>query len=93
MSTVKPQYIFKDIRVIENAHQASVLSLKILANDMLISSSRDKSIRFWHIDHCIHDLQDAHKDAVRCLQPLPNNLIASGSADCSIKIWNLQKGL
>jgi WD40 repeat protein len=72
--------------IINNAHEGSILSIKILSNGNLISSSRDKHIKIWHNNFCVFDVS-AHSDTIRCLELLPNKSMASGSADGSIKIW------
>ena len=87
MINFKTQITLKEVKCIKNSHDSSVLCLKLLANGNLVSSSRDKSIRFWHSNNCVYDLQDAHKDSIRCLEALSHSNLASGSADCSIKIW------
>jgi len=66
----------------------NINSLEISTNDILISGSADKTIKFWNIQtgQCIRTL-NGHENDVRCFQMIGNEILLSGSDDKTIKIW------
>jgi WD40 repeat protein len=72
-------------------HGDWVLSLLVIPNkDILLSGSKDKTIRVWNIINydCIEEIK-SHINSVRSLLLLPNGYIAAGYWYGCIKIWNL----
>jgi WD40 repeat protein len=74
-------------------HTDEIRSLALLSDGILVSSSRDYTIKFWDIEKkvCIRTLKE-HRHFVGSLAPLPDGLLASGSDDLSIKIWDTKTG-
>jgi WD40 repeat protein len=66
----------------------NINSLQISTNDILISGSADKTIKFWNIQtgQCIRTL-NGHENDVRCFQMVGNEILLSGSDDKTIKVW------
>jgi len=64
-----------------------------LSKTILISGSKDNSIKLWDLSKgiCIRTLY-GHTNSVNCLLVLSQNQLASGSNDNSIIIWDLSKG-
>jgi WD40 repeat protein len=63
--------------------------LQLLPNDVLVSGSDDKSLKFWNINsfNCIKTIDNAHQNYIWCLQLLPNDVLVSGSECKSLKFW------
>ena len=78
-------------RLIQNLK--TKVSLQLIAHNMLVSGSADKTVKIWNMDtgECVINIT-GHTHYVYSLQSLPNNRLASGSGDRTIKIWNLDTG-
>lgn len=76
-----------------SGHEAPVIALAALSNNLLASGSGDASIKIWNLDskNCRATLTE-HTGKVRALEALPHDRFASGSDDCSIKIWDVASG-
>lgn len=73
-------------------HTKQVLSLQIMGNNYLVSSSRDNSIKLWskHESRCLYTRSKAHKDRIYHLALLNDNMFISVSWDRSAKIWEIK---
>ena len=72
-------------------HNGIVSSICQVENGTLVSSSYDKSIKFWEVKknsyQCLHSIEKAHDDWLRKVISLSHNQIASCSGTKKIKIW------
>jgi WD40 repeat protein len=74
-------------------HTAWVLALTRLADQRLVSASRDKTIRLWNPSgYAPAGTLEAHGDWVRAVTPVGPEALASGSDDCTIRIWWIRNG-
>jgi WD40 repeat protein len=71
-----------------SAHNDFVTCL-LFTNGLLISGSRDKTIKVWQDYICVNVI-NAHEGFVKSLLFLPGGYFASGSDDMKIKIWDLK---
>lgn len=80
----------------EEAHEECVYALQFAGN-LLVSGSRDKSIRIWNLDtqRLVQGPLIAHKGSVLCLQfdaSPEEDVLISGSSDYSVVVWKLSTG-
>lgn len=72
-------------------HTSEILDLSWSKNNCLLSSSVDKTVRFWRvgIGHCLEVF--THNDYVTCVQfnPVNENYFISGSIDGKVRIWDI----
>ena len=77
-------------------HKYSVTSIIQLADEKLITGSKDKTIRLWDLYEnsfrCTQIIEE-HKDGVYSLCELIGGRFASGSEDKTIRIWEENNGL
>ena len=77
-------------------HKNSVTSILQLADEKLITGSKDKTIRLWDIYEnsfrCTQIIEE-HKEGIYSLCELIGTRFASGSEDKTIRIWEDNKGL
>eukprot|EP00891_Asterochloris_glomerata_P008960 jgi/Astpho2/8960/Aster-02638 len=69
---------------------SQVTGIAVLPSGDIISTSLDKTVRFWHGGACVQTLE-GHSDAVQCLLLLPDGRLLTGSNDRSIKLWEQHK--
>jgi WD40 repeat protein len=70
-----------------------VKDLILLSNDLLASSSSDRSIRIWNlITNSTKLILQGHSGNVYGLKLVSCDILASGSSDNSIKLWNITNG-
>ena len=73
-------------------HVQPVTAAIFLPNDLLATSSGDKTFKIWNLLTGRMDFAiQGHQDAVTCLALLANGSLASGSADLTVRIWDLKQ--
>ncbi|RMZ98270.1 F-box WD repeat-containing 7 [Brachionus plicatilis] len=87
-------------RIIENqkfgcqeiltGHLDSVLCVKKVNENTVVSGGRDNGIMILNIDNPEYTQTFyGHTDSVNCLQIIDEKTLASGSSDKTIRIWNI----
>ncbi|KAL1209191.1 COMPASS-like H3K4 histone methylase component WDR5A [Cardamine amara subsp. amara] len=75
-------------------HTGDVLDLAWSDSNLLLSASKDKTVRLWRIgcDQCLHIFH--HTNYVTCVEfnPMNKNNFVSGSIDGKARIWGLSEG-
>jgi WD40 repeat protein len=70
-----------------------VNDLILLSNDLLASSSGDKTVRIWNLTtNSTKFILQGHTDRVNGLKLVSSDILASGSSDFSILLWNITNG-
>ena len=83
-----------EMKVIKKSGHTSYVNDFLLVNDQILaSSSEDRTIRLWNIitGNLINTLTD-QSSYVRGLTTVSSNIIASACVDKTIKIWNTTNG-
>ncbi|CAH7668462.1 hypothetical protein BY996DRAFT_6737809 [Phakopsora pachyrhizi] len=74
-------------------HQAGVLSICWSKNDFLLSASKDRTVRLWHVDRedCLGVFE--HSDLVTSVMFHPNDdrYFISGGIDRKLRLWNIME--
>lgn len=73
-------------------HQDSIYCLAWISKDLLISGSRDKTLKIWHIptSKCIRTIEDEHDGSILCMRvDKENQILMTGSSDATCTIWSL----
>jgi WD40 repeat protein len=72
-------------------HGGDVLCVAWSANNFLLTSSMDKTVRLWHVDYGQVLRKFLHADFVTCVafHPRNENFFLSGSLDERIRLWNI----
>lgn len=73
-------------------HQDSVYCLGWLSKDILLSGSRDKTLKMWHVptNKCIQTIEHEHDGSILCIRvDQKNQLVMTGSSDTTCTLWNL----
>lgn len=81
------------------AHSDIVLSIDFI-DDLLISSSKDKTIKLWKYSDKKKIFQpiavyEGHLEAIGCvaIAPKTKSFLISGSSDKSIKVWSIKHAI
>lgn len=80
------------VKLTLTGHQDSVLSLRLVNDDQIISCSKDRSLRLWDrkTGDCVRVFK-GHLAAVNAVQ-WKGNKVVSASGDRTIRIWDLNTG-
>ena len=72
-------------------HTDYVIDIALLNKGIIVSSSFDKTIKFWTFKDgiCIKSI-DAHNGYVLTLRIIGENTLLSGGGDKSINLWNIK---
>ncbi|KAI8062447.1 WD40-repeat-containing domain protein [Gongronella butleri] len=82
---VSPQYL-------ENGHTSSVYCLARLGSTHMISGSRDRTLKLWHLPsrQLLQTKMTKHEGSVLCVAVSPDGKrLLTGSSDATCMIWNL----
>lgn len=86
-----PKHQFLIEKILEG-HSNSVISLSEMLNNILCSSSVDKTLRLWKLSSMkCYKILHGHEDSVLVSLQLQNEFIVSGADDRTIRIWGLNK--
>ncbi|CAA7396861.1 unnamed protein product [Spirodela intermedia] len=76
-----------------HGHTSDVLDLTWSESNYLLTSSKDKTVRLWHVGHkhCLKVFQ--HNNYVTCVQfnPIDHGHFISGSIDGKVRIWGISE--
>jgi WD40 repeat protein len=73
-------------------HDDNVYCLAWISKDLLVSGSRDRTIRVWHAPtgKCVRTIKDEHEGSILCMRvDQTNNILVTGSSDATCTIWSL----
>ena len=75
-----------------SAHNADILDLAWSPSNFLLSASRDKTVRLWHVDRERQLALFKHVDLVTAIAFHPTNeeIFISASFDRKVRVWNLR---
>ncbi len=79
--------------LVGHLYNNGVNDLILLSNDLLASSSGDKTIRIWNLTtNSTKFILQGHTQKVNGLKLVSSDILASGSSDNLIKLWNITNG-
>jgi WD40 repeat protein len=79
--------------LVGHTNSFGVKDLILLSNDLLASSSGDRSIRIWNLTtNSTKFILQGHTERVDGLKLVSCDILASGSSDNSITLWNITNG-
>jgi WD40 repeat protein len=79
--------------LVGHALSYGVNDLILLNNDLLASSSSDRTIRIWNLTtNSTKFILQGHTSNVNGLKLVSSEILASGSTDIEIKLWNITNG-
>ncbi len=73
-------------------HEDSVYCLAWIDKNLLVSGSRDKTLKVWHIPSgtCVRTIEDEHDGSILCMRvDKKNNILMTGSSDATCTISSL----
>ncbi|KAG2201053.1 hypothetical protein INT47_010805 [Mucor saturninus] len=73
-------------------HEDSVYCLGWISKDILLSGSRDKTLKMWHVptNTCIRTIENEHSGSILCIRvDQKNQLVMTGSSDTTCTLWSL----
>lgn len=73
-------------------HEDSVYCLAWISKDLLISGSRDKTLKIWHVptSKCVRTIEDEHDGSILCMRvDEQHQLLMTGSSDATCTVWSL----
>jgi WD40 repeat protein len=74
-------------------HTSDVRDLVQISDELLASSSSDKTVRIWNLtNNMCKFILTGHKNWVRGLKQITPSILASGSGDGTIKLWDITSG-
>ncbi len=74
-------------------HTIDVKDLVQLSDDLLASSSLDRTVRIWNLTtNTCKFILTGHTNWVRGLKQITPSILASGSSDKTIKLWDIPSG-
>ena len=80
-------------RFILTGHTSNVFDLVLISNDLMASSSGDKTIRVWNLTTKVQKfVLNGHTTGVFALKSASTDLLLSGSRDTFIRLWNSSSG-
>ncbi|KAF2122642.1 WD40-repeat-containing domain protein, partial [Lophiotrema nucula] len=86
------------VRVVEDAHEESVLSIAA-SEKFVVTASQDKTVKVWDIEHLARTDSSSIVTPMRCLTghaaavnalALTSDNIITGSGDRTIRIWDIE---
>ena len=69
-------------------HQGAISSLCLLSNNLLVSGSKDKTIKIWDLENLSTISKFGHSEEVSALCYVREGVFVSGSDDKSLVIWS-----
>lgn len=73
-------------------HQDSVYCTVWISKDILVSGSRDKTLKVWDVNtgQCIRTIADEHDGSILCMRVnKEKSFLLTGSSDATCKVWSL----
>lgn len=74
-------------------HSRQVFDLCLISNELMASSSEDKTIRIWDLTTKeTKYILNGHTSNVNGMKLISSDILMSGSSDTTIKLWNITNG-
>lgn len=80
----------------QKGHENSILSMELLAPDLLATGSRDQTIKLWKIDYgqktiLLQKTIDTLDDTILCLEKLSDKTFASSGSSGIIRVFDIKR--